>query len=154
MSEKLATVARLFELQLEQARVARAAAEEAADRQREKARQIQSRIDEAHGLARDQMRGERGVSADELRRSSVYARWQLHVLAEQEQRVKHAEEKAEQALAEVTRRFQALSAIEDLRARRAEYAALEAARTEQKKLDDHALVRAGARRWPLTQLVS
>jgi flagellar biosynthesis chaperone FliJ len=138
---KLAIVSRLYELQLEQARVDRAAADEYAERQRELAKQIQSRIDEAYCLALDRMRRTSGVLADELRQTGSYTSWQTRTLAEQQKRVREAEQAAEDAIAEVTRRYQALSAIEQLRERRAQDAAVEAARADQKVLDEHALLR-------------
>jgi flagellar biosynthesis chaperone FliJ len=145
---RLATVARLFDLQLEQARVDRVTADEHAEHQREIAKQIQSRIDDVHGLAHRGMQSAGGVTADELRRSGTYAKWQMHALTGQQRRVRDAADAAERALAEVTRRYQALSAIEQLSERRTREAAVEAARTQQKSLDDQALLRAGAHPWP------
>lgn len=143
---KLAIVARLYELQLEQARVDRAAADEYAERQRELAKQIQGRIDEAYGLALKRMRSANGALADELRQTGSYAKWQMRTLTEQQERVREAEQVAEKALTEVTRRYQALSAIEQLRERRAQDAAVEAARADQKVLDEHALLRLSSAR--------
>lgn len=145
---KLATVERFFDLQLEQARVDRVTADEQVEHQRTIAKQIQSRIDDAQGVALRAMQSAGGVSADELRRSGSYAKWQMQSLADQERRVQEAQDVAGRALAEVLRRYQALAAIEQLRERRACEAALEAARKEQKSLDDQALLRAGAHPWP------
>jgi flagellar export protein FliJ len=144
----LATVERFFDLQLEQARVDRVAADEQVEHQRTIANQIQSRIDDAQGVALRGMQSAGGVSAEALRRSGSYAKWQMRSLADQQRRVQEAQDVAERALAEVLRRYQALAAIEQLRERRACEAALETARKEQKSLDDQALLRAGAHPWP------
>jgi flagellar biosynthesis chaperone FliJ len=137
----LQTVARFYELQLEEARVQRAVADKETARQRRFAEQIQQRIDEAQGLARERMQSEHGVSADALRQAGAYEKWESRSLAEQQERVNEAEAASGKARAEVTRRYQALSAIEQLQERRARDAAMEAARAEQKTLDEHALLR-------------
>ncbi|MEJ1964225.1 MAG: flagellar export protein FliJ [Gammaproteobacteria bacterium] len=140
--ERLVTVERLRDMELEDSRIGHASAQDDLARQREIAQQIQSRIDETHGLARGRLQSEAGVSVDELRRTSAYASWQGRALAEQQQFVSNAQQAAELARLEVMHRFEALSVIEKLRARRAQAAALEAARMDQKMLDEHALVRA------------
>jgi flagellar export protein FliJ len=145
---QLDTVARFFDLQLEQARVERVVADEQVEHQRTIEKQIRTRIDDVHSLSLRGMQSANGVSADELRRSGSYAKWQMHSLTTQQRRVQQAQDVAERALTEVTRRYQALAAIEQLRERREAEAALEAARKEQKSLDDQALLRAGAHPWP------
>jgi len=137
---KLATVERLYKLELEQARGVRAVVEEAAAKQRRVASLIQGRIDETQAIASRQTEG--GVSAEVLRQVRAYANWQAHLLGEQRERVREAESQVEEANAEVTQRFQAVSAMEKLRERRLRDAALEDERAHQRALDDHALLRA------------
>jgi flagellar biosynthesis chaperone FliJ len=140
-SKQLSTVARLYELQLEHARADRTVADERAEEQRELAKEIQGRVDQAHSLAHARMRSEHGVPADTLRLSSAYAKWQTKTLEEQRERVREAERALEAAQAEVIRRYQALFAIEQLQERRESEATLEASRKHQTTMDEHALVR-------------
>ncbi len=141
-SHRFGAVIRFYELQLEAARVGLVTADARVDEQRTLQKAIQARVDEAQSAAHENLQSTGGVSADELRQWGSYASWNLQRLEEQQKLVREAEEAAEQALRDVTRCFQALSAIEKLSERREREAALEAARADQKALDEHALARA------------
>jgi flagellar export protein FliJ len=141
-SHRFGAVIRFYELKLEAARIGLVTADARLDEQRALQKAIQERADEARSVAQKSLQSASGVSADELRQWGSYASWNLQRLEEQRKRVREAEEAAEQALRDVTRCFQALSAIEKLSERREREAALEAARADQKALDEHALARA------------
>jgi flagellar export protein FliJ len=142
--DRLATVVRLHELELEDARVQLATAAAKLEEQKRRCAEIQQRIDQSAALAQEHVHSEGGVSAETLRQVGSYTKWQRQLLAEQQLRVQEATIAVDQARAEVTQRFRKLSAIERLRERRARSAILGAERSAQKKLDEHALVRAAA----------
>jgi flagellar export protein FliJ len=137
----LATVARLRELELEHARLQHAAAVDALSRQEQVLTDIRARLDDSHTFAREQAQSSHGISAALLLHVRAYSQLQTRLAEQQRERVDEAENGADRARAEVTRRFQALAAIERLRERRAAAAAIEAERAGQKLLDEHALVR-------------
>jgi flagellar export protein FliJ len=139
---KLAVVTRWYELQLEEARVGHVTAEERAERERERAKHIEQRIEHAHSLSLQHIQSERGVSADALRQLGTYTQFQAKTLTEQQARVQEAEKAVDDARDEVTRRYQAVFAMEQLRERRKRDATLEAVRGQQKSIDEHALLRA------------
>jgi flagellar biosynthesis chaperone FliJ len=140
-ARRLATVARLYDLQLEEARAELVLAQRRASERKQVAAEIQSRVEDANQLASAQLERSSGVSADLLRQARSYSRSQESALNEQQERVRQAEDAATSAVAEVTRRYQALSAVERLLERRRQDAALDAEQAAQKSLDDHALVR-------------
>ena len=138
---KLDTLLRLQQLELERARVERAAIDAAVEKQRKKVADARTELERVLDLARGSVTATTGVAAETLRIAHDYAKWQGRVLAEEESALKNAEALAEAARAQVTRRFERLSALERLRERRAREAALDLSRREQKSLDDQALLR-------------
>jgi flagellar export protein FliJ len=140
--EKLAVVTRWYELQLEEARVQHVTVEDSAERERKRARQIEQQIENVNRLSLRQIQSEHGICAEALRQLGAYTQFQANTLTEQRTRVQEAEKKVDDARTEVTRRYQAVFAMEQLRERRAREAMLEAARGQQKEIDEHALLRA------------
>ena len=138
---RLDTVARLYDLHLERSRSELAQASGNVAREKALQERIERQLGEVRALARNQMGSSTGVSADALRVSGAYEQWQVRQHTAQKERVLEAEQAAEKARDEVTRRLQALSAIENLAARRAREAAFERARLEQRALDELALER-------------
>jgi flagellar export protein FliJ len=138
---RLASLERLHELELEQARIERAEVDAAADRQRSRVAALEREVEEMHEMERARIASQSGVSVEFLRGTRAYARWQHQEIGKERGALKSAEQLAEQARLKVTQRFERLEVIGRLRARGARDAAMEQGRSEQKTLDDLALVR-------------
>ena len=138
---RLATLQRLRELELDQARVERASIDAATDRHRRRFALMQLELQATQALERSKVTAEAGVCADLLRHARNYARWQAREIGEQEAVVKASERRSDEARLEVARRFERLAVIKRLRERGAREAALEETRAEYKNLDNQALVR-------------
>src|SRR6185437_14896751 len=117
--QRLATLWRLRQLELEQARIERAGLEAVADRQRRRVAQMRREVDETRELERVRVTAETGVTADLLRGARAYAAWQIRGVVEQEAALRASERVAEQSRLEVGRRFERLEVIQRLRDRNA-----------------------------------
>jgi hypothetical protein len=143
---RLATLGRLRELQLEEARVVHAAKQADVDRQRERVSEIQGHLDRSQARARELV--ELGVAAAMLIHLHEYESWQASALAEEQMTLRKFQELEEEARAQVARRFEALSCIGRVRARLAREAALSRGRREYKTLDEQAPIRWAAANRP------
>jgi flagellar export protein FliJ len=139
--DRLATLARLRELELEQARVERAAIDLSVERQRKRLAMTREELERVDRLAREQTTQKDGVSAATLQYLRDYTRWQQQTLREEQGALTTAERLAEEARKDVARRHGRLAAIERLRERRTREHSLEELRVQQKTLDDQALAR-------------
>jgi hypothetical protein len=145
------TLVRLHELQLEQARVERAALDVAVERQRVTVGRLRSELDDSRALAQQMVTRADGVAVNSLRQLQDYARWQAAALAEQERALERSRALAEDARLEVERRFERLSVIERARDRQMQLDATHAARREQQNLDAEVPTRAAAAVTSLTR---
>jgi flagellar export protein FliJ len=137
--DSLTGVARWRALELEDARLAHAAADKALNEQQRVYDEIHSRMEDSREFERQA--SSHGVSAEALRHARAYTQWETRQLEQQREHVVAAERAVTEARAEVVSRFQAVRVIDRLRERRARDAAIEATRAEQKLLDEHALLR-------------
>jgi len=143
---RLATLTRLRELQLEEARVAHALKQAEVDRQRERVREIQSHIEQSQARGRQLV--ESGVAVAMLIHLQEYEAWQANALTEEQASLAKLQELEEEARAQVARRFEALSCIGRVRERHAREAALSRGRREYKSLDEQAPIRWAATNRP------
>ena len=141
---RLATLERLHEAELEQARVERTRLDAAVESQVKAVSDIERELASTTSLMREQVADGAGVPADLLRLTCDYARWQARTLAGQQALLVKARTSAEEGRQHVLRRFERLATIERLRVRAARENEIERARAEQKALDDQALLRPGA----------
>ena len=81
---QLDTLQRLRELELQQARVERAAADAATEKQQERVNATEAEIKEAQRLAESHVTRGQGAAAELIRICTEYAKWQTHVLVEQQ----------------------------------------------------------------------
>jgi flagellar export protein FliJ len=137
---------RLHELQLEQARIERAALDAAVEHQRVKVEALQREVASAQALAESLVTSASGVAPDALRHMRNYVGWQNTLLAEQQLVLQRSSALAEQARANVRRRFERLSAMERACDRQARAAARERVRSQQRALDEQGSLRAVRRR--------
>lgn len=142
--EQLATVQRLDELELEQARAAKTKADAVVEQQSRTVGALQARVEQARRLAESQMTSGAGVGA--MRQLADYANWQARALQRWEAELSKARDAAEQARAHLMRCFERLSVIERLRERRMRELELERARMEQNTLDDYGTIAVTRRR--------
>jgi flagellar export protein FliJ len=142
MTARLVRIARLCELQLEEARVKHATAESELERRREAAARIQRCIEDSQSFAQRLVSA--GASAAALLQVRGYEDWQARNLEAQRNSVREAAALAQEAHGVVLQRFRRLATIERLQERREREAIVEHLRREQKTLDEHALVRAAS----------
>jgi flagellar export protein FliJ len=142
MTARLARIARLYELQLEEARVQHAAAESELERRREAATRTRRCIEDSQAFAQRLVLA--GAPAAMLLQVRGYEDWQARNLEAQQKSVREAAALAQEAHGVVLQRFRRLSTIERLQERREREATVEHLRREQKTLDEHALVRAAS----------
>jgi flagellar export protein FliJ len=140
-AHKLRTLVRLHELQLEQARVEHAAIEAEVERQRARVQALEITLANSHTRAQEMVSQHAGVCAEELKRLHDYAKWHAETLSEQRAVLERSRGLAEEARAQVIRRFERLSVMERLSDQQARDAALSLTRREQKRLDEQAPVR-------------
>lgn len=151
--QRLRTVQRLRELELENARSERAQLDVAAEEQRLLLEQLLER-------ARDTTRFEtvladQGVTADTLRQVRRYAAWQHQCISKQEAELETAKNRASAARATVVRRLERLRVVERLRERIAHIASEAQIHTQYVLMDDQGIVSGNFRNrestWPSTQ---
>ena len=136
--DKLRTVQRLRELELENARAERAQLDAASEEQR-------ARLEQLNERARDTTRFEadvsnQGVAADTLRQVRHYAAWQYRCIGEQELEWESARDRAEEAREAVIQRLERLRVIERLRERVARVAQQARIHTQYVVEDDQGIV--------------
>jgi len=151
-ADRFATLARLHELQLEHARVERAAIDKEVERQSAHVRELETELDNSRAIAQRLVAHASGISVDSLRQLHEYMRWQVGTLAAQQSVLERARALAEDARLHVVRRFERLAAIERMRDRHAKDAATLLGQRDQKALDDQAPVRAVVQGAPGTHI--
>lgn len=102
---------------------------------------VQEVIGESQSLARAQAQGAQIMSADTLTRIGHFTTVQLEELKQATSLLEQSQRQAADAKTSVVRKFEALSVVERLQARRATAVQRETLRTEQNRLDDQALMR-------------
>ena len=141
-ADRFATLARLYELQLEHARVERAAIDKEVERQSAHVKELEAEIDNSHAIARRMVAHASGISVESLRQLHEYMRWQAGTLAEQQRVLERSRTLAEDARLHVVRRYERLAATVRMRDRHAKDAATLLWQRDQKALDDQAPIRA------------
>lgn len=136
--EQLATVQRLDELGLEQARVAKSKADAVVEQHSRTVGAFQDRVEQARKVTQSHMTS--GVAVGVMRQLADYAHWQSRALQECQGQLRKAQDSAEQARAHLMRCFERLSVIERLHERRMRELKVERARMEQKVLDDYGTI--------------
>ncbi|HEY4211208.1 MAG TPA: hypothetical protein VGM84_06990 [Steroidobacteraceae bacterium] len=139
---RLATLQRLRELELEEARVERVRVEARAEADRQRLHEMQQALNSTRDLERSRVTAVTGVSAATLRAARDYARWQAQEIVVGERALRVSERLSELARSEVGRRFERVAVIERLRERGSRESSIEGGRLEQRSLDDQALTRA------------
>jgi len=137
---QLGTLQRLRKLELQQARVQRAAADAATERQQQRVNDIEAQLCETRQFAASHMTGTQGASAELLRICTEYAKWQTKALSEQDAELHRRQDISGQAREQVLACFEQLCVIERLRERRRREHATETARADQTTLDDRAMI--------------
>jgi flagellar biosynthesis chaperone FliJ len=141
-ARRFSTLARLHELELEEARAARAQTDRAVDQQNTRVKELGTALDQSQAHARELVARADGVSAALFGLLQRYVAWQSRELTEQKVVLENAQKLAEQARVEVIQRFQRLSAIERARDHHARETSRERTRREQWTMDDQAPGRA------------
>jgi flagellar export protein FliJ len=136
---QLKTLERWRELELEQARVEHAAKLRAEAAQQELLGQAQKEFEDSQEFMRERLQAG-PLSAETLMRISRFAAVQSERVQEADTELESRRQQSQSAQSQVVSQFERLSVVEKLLERRGNQATVELARSEQKRLDDHALI--------------
>lgn len=137
---RLRSLERLYELELEHARVEWAALDRALQEQSARLSQLQQEIGRTQLAESALVTRAEGASPEVLRQIRTYMLWQNKLYSEQQVKVAQTRTASDDARANVVSRFERLRVIGRLRARRAREEFTHRLRAELKRMDDRAIL--------------
>ena len=145
-ASQLETLERWRSMELEEAQSEHASLAQIEEQRKAIVEEAQSQFEETQDFARATVTDTQPLSADALLRITAFSRMQVQMLEEARSALEAAQRTTAQAHERVVNRLENLSIVERLRERRSALALKEGLRTDQRRLDEHALSRLAAER--------
>ena len=140
-ARQLEALRRWRSLELERAQSRWQQSAQAVDDRQRRLEDLSATIEQTQALARDLRIAQARLSVDALQRLATLAVHQARELEQAQQRLAQSRAELQHAQDVVLQRFEELAVVERLAARRAQEAGRLELQAQQKKLDEHAMVR-------------